>query len=86
MALSVFPRDVHRSVVSTSLVRIAASFCLLTSSGCARVKPHQRERLAHPAMQGQVWPGMDAADEHVFEVREASKGATGRAGGGCGCN
>jgi hypothetical protein len=50
------------------------------------VKAHQRERLAHPAMQGQVWQEQEKADQHVFEVREASRGATGSGGGGCGCN
>ena len=64
---------------------IALGLCVATS-GCVRVKAHQRERLAHPAMQGEVWIEQSKADQHVFEVREASKGATGTAGGGCGCN
>jgi hypothetical protein len=56
------------------------------SASCVSVQSHQRERLAHPAMQGPVWAGQSRADQHVFEVREASKGATGSVGGGCGCN
>jgi len=68
------------------LLPIAVILCALMLVGCVRVKVYQRERLAHPAMQGDVWPGQSAADEHVFEVREASKGATGSVGGGCGCN
>ena len=57
-----------------------------SAAGCARVKPHQRELLTHPAMQAPVWSEQSKADEHVFEVRESSKGATGNVGGGCGCN
>jgi hypothetical protein len=54
--------------------------------GCVRVRPHERERLAHPAMAGSVWPSIDRADQHVFSVREGSEGATVEGGGGCGCN
>jgi hypothetical protein len=50
------------------------------------VKPYERERLADPVMN----PGRDAlADkhhEHVVDVREGARGATGVQGGGCGCN
>lgn len=63
---------------------LAVGLCL--AAGCVRVHAHQRERLAHPAMQGSVWAEEDKSEQHVFEVREASKGATGKTGGGCGCN
>ncbi len=56
------------------------------TSACVRVRPRQRERLAHPAMQAPVWPAVDRADNHVFIVREGSEGAAGAGGGGCGCN
>lgn len=59
---------------------------LVAVSACARVRPRQRARLAHPAMQAPVWPAVDRADNHVFVVREGSEGATGAGGGGCGCN
>ena len=65
---------------------IAIAIGLGLSASCVRVQPHQRERLAHPAMQGPVWVQQSKADQHVFEVREASKGAGGAVGGGCGCN
>jgi hypothetical protein len=58
----------------------------LFAAGCARVKPYQRATLAHPAMQAPPWPATQAADQHLFEVREGSRGATGKPGGGCGCN
>lgn len=53
---------------------------------CVRVRPHERQRLADPAMQAPVWPVLDRADEHVHEVREGTGGATASGGGGCGCN
>jgi hypothetical protein len=50
------------------------------------VKPYERERLADPLMK----PQRDALSakhlEHVHEVREGGRGATGVQGGGCGCN
>ena len=65
----------------------AVAWCLL--SGCAIepwVKPYERERLADPIMQ--VSRGALAAKhtEHVHDVREGARGATGVQGGGCGCN
>jgi len=59
-------------------------------AGCAMpepwVKPYERERLADPVMKPQR-DGLSAKHlEHVHEVREGSRGATGVQGGGCGCN
>jgi hypothetical protein len=59
-------------------------------SGCASlepwVKPYGRERLADPIMQfGSGSALMDKHREHIRDVREASRGATGVQGGGCGC-
>ena len=67
---------------------VAALFVLslLLCASCVRVKAHQRETLAHPSMQRAPSPGVERADQHVFEVREGSSGATGNPGGGCGCN
>ena len=60
------------------------------AAGCAPIEPwvmpYERERLADPLMQF----GRDALGsrhrEHVHNVREAARGATGVQGGGCGCN
>lgn len=50
------------------------------------VKPYERERLADPIMQF-VRDGMlETHREHIHNVREAARGATGVQGGGCGCN
>jgi anti-sigma-K factor RskA len=65
---------------------VLAALAIVAVAACARVRPHQRQRLAHPAMQAPVWPAVDRADEHVREVREGSGGATTSGGGGCGCN
>lgn len=65
-------------------MKLALALGLL--AGCTSVRPHERERLAHPAMQAPAWPAVDRSDEHTFVVREGSAGATSEGGGGCGCN
>ncbi len=50
------------------------------------VKPYERERLADPIMQLSGDPLADKHREHVYDVREGARGATGVQGGGCGCN
>ena len=55
------------------------------ATGCANVKPWQRELLAQPGMQLDAKPG-DVAEQHMLESREASIGGFGGGGGGCGCN
>jgi Domain of unknown function (DUF4266) len=50
------------------------------------VKPYERERLADPIMSFDPNPISSAYMDHVFEVRAASRGGEGAAGGGCGCN
>lgn len=68
----------------------AAATGVLLLSGCGSiepwVKPYERERLASPIMQFSR-DGLSAKHyEHVREVREGGRGATGVQGGGCGCN
>ena len=59
-------------------------------SGCSGVepwlKPYERDRLADPIMSFDRDPVSASYLDHVHEAREASRGATGSAGGGCGCN
>jgi hypothetical protein len=50
------------------------------------VKPYERERLADPIMKLSGDPLSDKHLEHVRDVREGARGATGVQGGGCGCN
>ncbi len=58
--------------------------------GCSNlqpwVKPYEREHLADPIMSFNRDPIATTYLDHVFEVREGSRGATGAVGGGCGCN
>jgi hypothetical protein len=60
--------------------------------GCAApkfepwVKPYERERLADPIMKLSRDALSDKHFEHVRDVREGARGATGFQGGGCGCN
>ncbi len=62
---------------------------VLALAGCSSIEPwvapYDRENLADPIMAGRASVSQDFLD-HVFESREGSRGATGGAGGGCGCN
>ena len=65
---------------------------LACASGCAFkpiepwVKPYERERLADPAMKASLNELPGRQQDHIYTVREGSRGATGVQGGGCGCN
>ncbi len=69
---------------------MAASLAALLLSACAApkpwVKPYEREHLADPIMSFDRNPISSNYLDHVFEVREGARGATGSVGGGCGCN
>jgi hypothetical protein len=58
----------------------------LLFAGCTRVKPYEREALADPIMNFTRDPLSLQYLNHVYEVREASRGATTTDSGGCGCN
>ena len=72
------------------LRRTIVLFGLIASTmlvGCAEpwVKPYERENLADPIMSEEN--ALSAYYmKHVFENREAARGADGGTGGGCGCN
>ena len=72
-----------------SALPVAALLLASLLSGCAIqpwVKPYERERLADPVMKFARDSLPDKHREHVRDVREAARGATGVQGGGCGCN
>ena len=75
---------------SFSLVRAAAlAAAVVAVSGCAIepwVKPYERDHLADPIMTFDRDPVSSSYTGHVYEAREGARGATGAAGGGCGCN
>jgi hypothetical protein len=63
--------------------------CLILLSGCGIdpwVKPYERAHLADPIMSFDRDPVGSAYMHHVYQSREAARGAEGGGGGGCGCN
>lgn len=65
---------------------------LLICSGCSSysvkpwVKPYQRQNIADPIMSFSRDPVSATYMHHVYQAREAARGAEGGGGGGCGCN
>ena len=73
--------------LKTLMPRLLIALCLLANlSGCAAVKPWQRDLLAKPQMALDPDPMQTAFDEHIYFSKEASSGGRGFGGGGCGCN
>jgi hypothetical protein len=66
--------------------RVGAIVAFLVASGCATVRPWERETLAKPAMAVDADPDREALRDHYLSVREGAVGALGGGGGGCGCN
>jgi hypothetical protein len=75
------PIDIMRTL---SFVVCAA--LALVVSGCATVKPWQREDLSRRAMIQDREKGEARFEQHARGAREGADGGTGEAGGGCGCN
>ncbi|GJM43595.1 MAG: hypothetical protein DHS20C21_04370 [Gemmatimonadota bacterium] len=55
-------------------------------SGCATVRPYEKERLADPIMSFREETREATRELHWIEAREGSNGGTGVSGGGCACN
>jgi hypothetical protein len=70
-------------VLSIAVASLALGAC---SSIHPWVKPYEREHLADPIMSFDRDAAANMFLDHVYEVRNAARGATGAAGGGCGCN
>ena len=70
--------------------KVAAIGVALLLGACSSVqpwvKPYERDRLADPIMSWERDAISGAYLDHIYESREGSRGATGTAGGGCGCN
>ena len=64
----------------------AAALALAACSVEPWVKPYERDHLADRIMSFDRDPVSSAYTGHVYEAREGARGATGAAGGGCGCN
>lgn len=67
------------------LLAVSATFL----GGCTAtpwVKPYERHYLADSIMSFERHPVASSYLNHVYEAREAARGADGGSGGGCGCN
>lgn len=62
---------------------VAAGIAALTS-GCVRLSPYQRGRLAHPTMLLSEMAG--PGESHVYAIQEGAAGGGSGVEGGCGCN
>ncbi len=62
-----------------------AALCL-SGTGCAAVKPWERDVLARPDMAWEPDTLEAKRDAHVHYSKEASLPGGGAGGGGCGCN
>ena len=83
-------RKIDRRRLRTPLGRRLLALAALTALGGCHiepwVKPYERDHLADPVMSFDRNPVSSVYTDHVHEVREGSRGATGSSGGGCGCN
>jgi hypothetical protein len=69
---------------------LAVAGVVLMTAACSNmqpwVKPYERDKLADPIMGWDRDATSSQYLDHIRESREGSRGATGSAGGGCGCN
>jgi hypothetical protein len=83
-------RREQRSLLTACVKASAVLLTAVAFTGCGNiepwVKPYERQQIADPIMAFDANPVSSAYKDHVFEAREGSRGATGSAGGGCGCN
>lgn len=66
------------------LATVISSLGLAT--GCAVVRPHERQNLARQTMTEDRPQGLRRFQQHQTGSREGADGGTGEPGGGCGCN
>jgi hypothetical protein len=65
---------------------LALLLLAVIATGCATVRPEEKEYLADPAMGYRAGGMAQRHEEHVLDNREGSTGAGSAHGGGCGCN
>ncbi|MGB5965024.1 MAG: DUF4266 domain-containing protein [Sulfurimonadaceae bacterium] len=69
------------------LIPLTLSVGVLLSGCLKEVKPWEKETLAKRTMkESGTNPLAKKYEEHIYFSKEASKGGSGVAGGGCGCN
>ena len=82
----------NRRIVNLFFSRSILLVCCMSLSSCSLfniepwLKPYERQNLADPIMAFGRDPVSDNYLHHVYQAREAARGAEGSAGGGCGCN
>jgi hypothetical protein len=54
-------------------------------TGCAVVKPYEREKLADPIMNGSGHLSKQTLEQKFYSTQEGSMGGGSGVGGGCGC-
>ena len=59
---------------------------IMLASGCANVRPYEREKLADPILERQNQFAKQTLEQKFFSTREGSMGGAGGIGGGCGCS
>ena len=79
-----FRRAARRLGLAAAALTAALALCACSVEPW--VKPYEREHIADPIMSFDRDPVSSAYIHHVYEAREGARGATGSAGGGCGCN
>jgi len=68
------------------LLLVVGAFVLLTSMGCANVRPYQREFLSDRIMDPAAGRWEMSAERKMLSTREGAAGGVLGAGGGCACN
>ena len=64
----------------------AGALLLLALTGCAHVKPYQRQYLSDRIMDPSAARWEAAAERKMLSTREGAQGSVLCAGGGCACN
>ena len=71
---------------AVSRCRLVVVLAITLLSGCAMVRPHERQNLARRSMTADRDAGEARFTQHKTGAREGADGGTGEPGGGCGCN
>jgi hypothetical protein len=74
------------ALLSSSRALLGRALCLLALSGCATVRPQDKEHLAEPSMAFSSGGAANEHEQHVLDNREGASGGGTTRGGGCGCN
>jgi len=76
-------------MILMGFLRLRAALAIVATlalSGCATVRPYEREHLVDRIMSFQADAKADARLTKSFDAREGSTGGNGGAGGGCACS